>query len=310
MVNRPLELTGRFGVADDDIARFEFSRSRAHQTGNPGWGKMGIAYSKPDAEAHWDLVKRGEVATELFLNDPSARTATLGILRLQGDWEAAERMQEAVVGPDSPLRKTPFHGREIAKTEPQAERRITIDWGVVSVGGLAMVLARRRIMQTGWATQELTSRDKRRRYLAISSIEVDKRAGFALDIERLATIDETAAREARLIIICGMIASRDLARLDRAIAGKRSLADLADRGSGKTLDVELKSLVYTRHKMQEYGITVDEVMERFNEPPAEHVRHPATLATLEAEIEKPTGLLVPSTVNYYGERTLHRLERV
>lgn len=311
MVNRPRPLSGELATADDDIARFEFSRSRAHQTGNPGWEEMGIAYSHDDAEAHWDLVERGEVATELFLNDPTARTATLGILRLHGDWEAGERIQQQVIGPDSPLRAEPFNGVEIDKTDPDAERLITIDWGVVGIGGMAMVLARRRIMRTAWVTQELVSHDKKRRYRATSSIEIDKRAGFALDIERLAAIDPEAAREARLIIICGMIASRDLARLKRAVTGTNDeIADYSETGR-LPLGQEAASILYARHKMKEYKIPVDEVMQRaFNSDDPARVRGAATLAAIEAEIARPKGLLLPSTVNFYGERTLHRLERV
>lgn len=311
MVNRPRELEGPLARAADDIARFEFSRSRAHQTGNPGWKDKGIIYSESDAEAHWDLVETGEIGTELFLNDPVARTATLGILRLHGDWEAAERMQQAIVGPESALRQDPFNAIEIDKLDPDAERLITIDWGVVSVGGLTMVTKRRRIMQTPWFEERVTTADGKRTYSAITSIEVDKRAGFALDIAKLAEINPEAAREARLIIICGMIASSDLPRLERAVTGTNDAVSDYSESARRPLQHEMANIIYARRKMQEYGITADEVMERaFGDGDPARVRDAATIDAIDAEVATPRGLLVPATVNYYGERTLHRLERV
>jgi hypothetical protein len=306
MVNRPRELTGELAIADDDIARFEFGRSRGHQTGNLGWKEQGISYSLDDAEAYWELVERGDVATELFLSDPTARTATLGILRLRGDWDAGARLQDKVVGPDSPLRAEPFYGIEIANNDPEAEQFFTIDWGIVSVGGLAMVTKRRLIMQTLPIEEEVDT--PQGKYLATTSIEVDKRAAFALDIEKLAVISPEAAHEARLIIICGMIASRDLAKLSRAVAGTPLPSDFAEIKK-RPINAELANLLHARHKMQQYGITADEVMERaFGDTP-ELVRGASTLEAIKSETEAPTGLLIPSTINFYGARTLHHFEQ-
>lgn len=304
------ELFGKYREADDDIAGYEFARSRAHQLNTSGWPKIGVGPDRVDAEAHWELVRRGDIATDLFLSDSAARTATLGILRLYGNWHAADHMQAEIVGPESPLAGEPYQGHELQKNEEAAKRLISLDWGVVGVGGLTMVAAQRRILQTGWITEDLHVPENGRDYTAFSSLEVDKRSTFALDIERLADLDEEAAREVRLIIICGMIASRDLTRLERAVNGERSLKDFMPEGKAGLKD-DMRNIMYARAKMQQYGITADEVMDRaFGSPNPNHVKSDAAKRALEQEIAEPTGLLAPSTVTYYAERTLHKLERV
>lgn len=304
------ELFGKYRSADDDIAGYEFARSRAHQLNTSSWPKIGVGPDRVDAEAQWDLVRRGEIVTDLFLSDAAARTATLGIMRLYGNWHAADGLQTAIVGPDSPLSHEPYKGVELQKNEEAAKRLISLDWGIVSVGGLTMVAAQRRILQTGWVTEDLHVPDNGRDYSTFSSFEVDKRSTFALDIERLADLDEEAAHEVRLIIICGMIASRDLTRLERAVNGESSIKDFMPEGKAALKD-DMRNIMYARAKMQQYGITADEVMERaFGSPNPNHVKSAAANRALEQEITDPTGLLAPSTVTYYAERTLHRLERV
>lgn len=301
------ELFGKYRQADEDIAGYEFARSRAHQLNTSGWPKIGIGPHRIDAEAHWDLVRRGNVATDLFLSDATARTATLGIIRAHGNWHASDAMEAEIV---DTLQAEPYNGKELPKSDEAAKRLISLDWGVVSVGGLTMVAAQRRILQTGWVPERLHVPDNGRDYETLSSFEVDKRSTFALDIERLADLDEAAANEVRLIIICGMIASRDLTRLERAVNGERSIKDFMPEGQ-KDLREDMRNLMYARAKMREYGITADEVMERaFGSPNPNHIKGTAAKQALESEIDGPTGLLAPSTVTYYGERTLHRLERV
>src|SRR5688572_16852317 len=107
MVNRPLHLTPDLRRADDDIAAFESGRSQGHQVSYDDWESMGIP-AHADRERQWHRALAGENTTPLFLVNPPPRTATLGILRVRGDWDAADHLQNEIVGPDSPFRQAPY----------------------------------------------------------------------------------------------------------------------------------------------------------------------------------------------------------
>ncbi|HKX73602.1 MAG TPA: hypothetical protein VJM32_06285 [Candidatus Saccharimonadales bacterium] len=308
MVNRPVEISGKFAAADDDIAAYEFSRSRAQQIHNQDWQPLGIP-AVSDGHETWERALQGEITTPLFLNDPSARTATLGILRLGGDWDAADAMQERLVGPDSVFVNSPYNSEVFSADSEEAKRRVAIDWGVTSVRGLTMITRRRRLLQTGPFTEELQMTGTTMRYEAHSHVEVDKLSTFALDIDRLADIDHEAAQEVRLIIICGILASSDLRRVYRATKGEANWDDKTATAQ-QGLREGVINVATARFKMRHYNISADAVVDRYDSENPTWVRRPETIQAIETEVKDRTGLLVPSTATFYGARVLNMLRRV
>jgi hypothetical protein len=300
MVTRPIDLTGKFLQADRDIAAYEFGRSRSQQMHNQDWLALGIPLPS-DGQETWDIAVSGEVTTPLFLSDPSARTATLGILRLHGDWDAADTMQAHIIGDESPLMSETYDSKVFASDDPEAKRRLTLDWGVTSVRGLTMVTRRRRLLRTDEFEEHIKIPATGRHYTAYTRMEVDKLSTFALDIEKLENIDQAAAQEVRLIIICGMLATRDLRRVYRATRGQ----DYSP--NEKELRDDAIGIMTARMKMQHYGITADEVVDRLETENQTRIQNEGSLEAIEAEIKNRTGLLVPVTATFYGEREIQKL---
>lgn len=293
--------------ADEDIAAFEFGRSRGHQESYDDWESLGIpAYA--DGERVWQAAAAGENTTPLFLGNASARTATLGILRLRGDWDAAKNMQEAIIGADSPFFEDPYRAKLIDRDSPESKRLIMVDAGITSVYGLTTVSSRRRLLQTQRFTEQLGVDGDSKHFTMEAHIEVDKVSTFALDIKKLDSIDPQAANEVRLIIICGILAEADIVRVHNAAMGGTSSRDYMPAGLKKR-QIEAAKIMRARLKMEEYGVPADDVMERLETEYMTHVQLPQTREALEAEIAHPTGLLLPSTVTYYGERVMHSLSR-
>lgn len=307
MVTRPVELTGKFASADEDIALYEFSRSRMQQIHNQDWQPMGIPVAS-DGHETWTRALHGEVTTPLFLGDPSARTATLGILRLRGDWDAADVMQQQLIGPESEFMQTPYSGH-VYEAASDEKRRITVDWGITSVRGLTMVTRRRRLLMTEQFNEKLQMAGNGIEYEARSHVEVDKLSTFALDIDRLADIDPEAAQEVRLIIICGILASTDLRRVHRATTGETNWDDKTANGL-QDLRAGAISVATAKFKMRHYGISADDVVDRYDSENPTWVRRPETIQAIENEVNERTGLLIPSTATFYGARVLNSLHRV
>lgn len=308
MVTRPIELTGKFATADDDIAAYEFNRSRAQQLHNQGWQELGIPAAS-DGHETWERALLGGLTTPLFLSDPSARTATLGILRLKGDWDAADTMQEQLVGSDSDLLSQPYNGTVFTAESEEAKRRLTVDWGVTSVRGLTMVTRRRNLLQTEFFAENLEITDTATQYEAHSRVEVDKLSTFALDLDKLDGIDHNAAQEVREIIICGILASSDLRRVYRATRGEDSWENHTAPGQ-KSLQEDKLNVMTAKAKMRYYNISPDDIVNRYESQNPTWVRLPETIQAIENEMKERKGLLIPSTVTFYGARKLNMLRSV
>lgn len=290
-------------AADDDIAAFEFGRSQGQQMADPGWVEFGIPTSA-DSERIWRAASLGGNTTQMFLDEPAARTATLGILRLRGDWDAADELQEELIGDGSPFLDPPYAGKLIEQTTPEAKRIITVDWGITSVNGLTTVTSRRRLLRTRPFDQQLPVSGQT--FTLRSHIEVDKLATFALDIDRLDTIDHEAAQEVRLIIVCGLLATTDLRRVQRAALGVPTWQDFQAGGEKSLRDERLK-VITARAKINQYGLASDAVVNRLTTEDQTRLQRPESIEAIEGEIANPSGLLTPSTVTFYGERVPHSM---
>jgi hypothetical protein len=195
----------------------------------------------------------------------------------------------------------PYSGEVLASDSPEAKRRITVDWGVTSVRGLTMLTRRRSLLRTAQFTEDFKIAETQRQYTAHSHIEVDKLSTFALDIDRLEDIDEQAAQEVRLIIICGMLASRDIRRVFRATRGQDYQAD------EKELRNDAMGIMTARMKMQHYGIGADEVIDRLGTENQTRLLNATSVEAIQNEISNRSGLLVPVTATFYGERVIEKL---
>jgi len=303
----------QFDEVDYEIADAETRRSAVHHRNVRAWPELGIEGADPAyMEAMLERVFSGEMATDMFLDNPVARTATLGIIRLRGDWQRDMSAQASLAGPDSRFR-THYRARVFERNDPDTNLRYAVDAGVVSLKGMAMLTRQRPLVLTEAFEQGFTH-NSGHRIMARLALAVGKLSTFGMCIERLKAHPE-AAKEIREIILAGKVLRVNKRRFQRIA----NVMGGFDFDNDEDEDIELATpdayeeraamadLQNIKEKMEEYGISADEVLNRVAGGNVLKIKRPQTIAAIEEAIIGQTGLLIPSTSTFYGQRILKSL---
>ncbi len=310
---------------DFEIADAETRRSAAHHRNVRGWPEFGFdGVTAEYAEAMLDdRVFRAKMATDMFLDNPVARTATLGIIHLRGDWRRDIAAQDSLVGPHARL-ITEYDTRVFERDDPDNNLQHAIDAGIVSMNGVAMDTRQRRLALTDDFEQEFVHASGNR-VMARVAIAVTKLSTFAVDLERLRDYPD-AAQEIHEIILAGMVI-RANKRKFRRIANVMGDFDYTREADDIELDIPanaeeraamadvreeratMDSLRTIHEKMRKYDISADVLLGRVATANSLRVHRPETIEALEHATVNRTGLLAPITTTFYGRRIFKSLSR-
>lgn len=310
-------LNEAFEVADFEISDAEIRRSLAHHRHVLGWPGFGFEGATPDqAESVVPQLEMGEVVVDPFLDNPYARTATLGIIRLRRDWTRDRLAQSQLIGPESRLLRE-YDTRVYERSDPDNRLRISIDAGIVSAQGIAMLTRQRRLAMTQSFEQEFRHAKTGQLYMARLAIVFSKLSTFAFDLEQL-KYNPAAAREVYQILMADMVMRSNKKHMQHVARSIGVYDDELDPDEndldGKTYSVAderayVDEVVQIQQKMAEYNISADAVLLRVARPNPLSIQSPDTVAAIESSISHQTGLLIPSTSTFYGGRVIKSLSR-
>ncbi|HVI69126.1 MAG TPA: hypothetical protein VM581_01585, partial [Magnetospirillaceae bacterium] len=285
----------QFDEVDFEISDAEIRRSAVHHRNVRGWPELGFEGADPtDMEAMLDRVFLGHMATDLFLNNPVARTATLGIIRLRGDWRRDASVQDSLIGPDARLR-TEYESRVFSRHEQDNNLQYNIDAGVVSLKGVSMLTRQRRLLLTESFEHEF-EHTSGRRVMARLAIAVSKLSTFAVDLDHLRKHPD-AAREIYEIHLAGMVLRANKRRFQRIANVMGDFDYVEDQAE----DIELAmpdineeraamaDLSVIHEKMREYDVGADVVLSRVAAGNSLQARRPETIKAIEEAIINRNG---------------------
>lgn len=293
-------------LAIAEVAAAEESRSAPYQFNTYGWPEYGIPGHAPeDARLLWELVRNQNTTTGIFLQNPTARTATLGLVRMRGQWRTADSVQSAIVGSGASLRRPLYDSMVYERTDPGAALRYTIDQGIVSLAGLTMLTRYRLLLETSLLQENMPDT-----IIATTKIVVSKLSTFVLNIAALEH-QKDAVQELQLSIICSLIASCDAELLRRILVPDHAYISSKDdppgRYSVQKQRADMATMAYAETKRRQYDISLGDVMRRMSEGNVNQLRRPESHSAIEHEIRNPSGLLIPATTTFYGERKLLKM---